>query len=172
MTHNAMVVTGGVSGDLYEEKMLQLYMEKPLCHLVCHLVCHPVCPIDSLSHFCPENTHQVFVSFQYCVVVVTVLKRITATVRPRWTSPQKTASLLTSESQTGSRLLVATIYLSNFSFISITTLNYKKTHICQRCNLYRHASFGIRGASVQDCLREKGYCLKPERWQGPPHKKK
>ena len=56
---------------------------------VCPPVCPPVCPTDSLSHICPKNsiclwkktfTHQVFVSFHYCVVVVTVLKKITATV--------------------------------------------------------------------------------------------
>ena len=52
-----------------------------------------------------------FVSYHYCVIVVTVLKIHSdgqpSQPRLQWTFPQKTASLPASESQTASRLLMA-----------------------------------------------------------------
>ena len=76
----------------------QLYMEN---------VCCPVCLTNSLSHFVLKKnktkqktlTCHVFVSLNYCVIVVTFLKKITAMVSPpdrhfSELSPLETASLL------------------------------------------------------------------------------
>ena len=55
----------------------------PVCPHVCHVFCHPVCPTHSSSDSARKTasvpgkktlTHQMFVSYHYCVIVVTVLK--------------------------------------------------------------------------------------------------
>ena len=52
-------------------------------------VCHPVCTTDFSSHLVKTTlTHQVLVSLHYCVVVVTVLKNITATTEMSVNFPQ------------------------------------------------------------------------------------
>ena len=93
------------------KKILQLYLEK-----------FPVCLTVSISDFCPQNgicslqrtlNNQVFISFNYCIVVVTVSKKILRKnteislnfPQENINSPRKW------ESQTGSCLQMEFIYL-------------------------------------------------------------
>ena len=69
-------MTGIVFGDLYEEKVsVHLSVLLPVLPTLPHISAQKTASVSTL-------TRQVNVSFHYCVVVVTVLKTITATVSP------------------------------------------------------------------------------------------
>ena len=99
------VATVTVFGNLYEEKNMQIYVEK------CLSSCLSSCPTDSSSHFCPKNSvchrqrsHRVFVMRKKNTMIVSPPDRDFS-----WL--QKTASTCKWESQTASSLLMLIMLL-------------------------------------------------------------